>query len=287
MPTNLLPGASVITVLNLKGGVGKTHAVWLLASVCQEREKRILVFDNDTQGNFTSSFLPDPDGKPGVEALFNPAADADPFPLIRRTAYPHIDLIPASPALIRFDISHQEEWEQSDLHLSLVDAVATLRSHYDFIVFDCPPRLSVVSYAALCASDSVIIPLEAADWGAQGIMQVTAAIQVVQKRSNPRLQLLGYLVSRFKRARSFQQSYLRQLRAHFHSHAFDIVIPDLAQFEKSVINRVPITLQAPSSEEAAIARRFFDEVERRCTKGSRNSTAGRRQDVHCSATPAA
>ena len=121
--------------------------------------------------------------------------------------------------------------------------MSTLRSSYDFILFDCPPRLSVVSFAALCASDYVVIPLEAADWGAQGIVQVTAAIEEVQRHYNPRLKLLGYLVSRFKRARAYQQSYLKQLRSHFGGLAFDTVIPDLARFEQSVTDRIPITLQ--------------------------------------------
>ncbi len=111
-----------------------------------------------------------------------------------------------------------------------------------------PPRLSLVSFAALCASDAVIIPMEAADWGAQGIMQVTAAIVYAQRHYHPRLELLGYLVSRFKRARAYQQSYLRQLRQHFGEQAFDTVIPDLAQFEKSVPDRVPITLHARRSD---------------------------------------
>jgi chromosome partitioning protein len=271
--------ARAITVLNLKGGVGKTHTTWLLSSVCEERQKRLLAFDADPQGNLTSSFLPERDGNPGVEILFHPAADEGPFPLIRRTAYPHIDLIPSGPALSRFDLSDEKEWEKADLHLSLVDAVAELRPQYDYLVFDCPPRLSLVSFAALCASDFVIIPMEAADWGAQGIMQVTAAIRHVQEHYNPRLHLLGYLVSRFKRARSYQRSYFRQLREHFGPQAFDTVIPDLAQFEKAVTDRVPITLHAPSSEEAAIARNLFREIEERIEGHRRSSTRGRRPHV--------
>jgi chromosome partitioning protein len=217
--------AKVITVINLKGGVGKTHTAWLLSSVCQERSLRLLAVDTDTQANLSNSLLPDRDGQPGIEALFNPASDQQAHALIRRTRFSHIDAIPAGPALARFDLTDPKAWEQADLHLALQDSVETLRPAYDFIVFDCPPRLSVVSYAALCASDAVVIPLEAADWGAQGIVQVTAAIRQVQAQYNPRLCLLGYLVSRFKRARAYQQSYLKQLRAHFGDLAFDSVIP--------------------------------------------------------------
>jgi chromosome partitioning protein len=279
--------ARAITVINLKGGVGKTHTVWLLASVCQERALRALALDTDTQGNFSSSFLREHDDRPGIEALFHPAAEQEAHGLIRRTAYSHIDVIPAGPALAAFDLSDQRQWEQADLHLSLLDPVAELRGHYDYLLFDCPPRLSLVSFAALCASDAVVIPMEAADWGAQGIMQVTAAIQYVQQHYNPRLQLLGYLVSRFKRARAYQQSYLKQLRAHFGALAFDTVVPDLAQFEKSVTDRIPITLHAPGSAEAAIARQFFDEVEQRIQGIARGGARGRQAGVQRPAVPAA
>src|SRR5947209_13350660 len=91
--------ARVLTVLNLKGGVGKTHTAWLLASVCQEREKRILLIDTDTQGNLTNSFFPQTDGKPGIEAVFHPGSEVDSTALVRRTEFSHIDIIPAGPSL--------------------------------------------------------------------------------------------------------------------------------------------------------------------------------------------
>jgi chromosome partitioning protein len=65
-----LPQAKVITVINLKGGVGKTHTAWLLSSVCQERSLRLLVVDTDTQANLTNSLLPERNEQPGLEALF-------------------------------------------------------------------------------------------------------------------------------------------------------------------------------------------------------------------------
>ena len=271
--------AKAITVINLKGGVGKTHTVWLLTGACQERRLKLLAIDTDMQGNLTRSLLEEKDGNPGIEALFHPGMDADCSSLIRKTRFPHIDMIPAGPELAAFDLSDQASWESGDLHFSLVDAVAEAREQYDYIIFDCPPRLSLVSFAALCASDYVVIPLEAADWGAQGIVQVTSAVEYVKDRYNPNLELLGYLVSRFKRARSFQRSYMRKLREHFGKLAFDTVVPDLALYEKSVTLNVPITLHAPASTEAGIARRLFAEVKRRISRSSRTGTRSRRQSV--------
>jgi chromosome partitioning protein len=272
--------ATAVTVINLKGGVGKTHTAWLLAGVCQEKGKRLLVVDTDTQGNITKSFLAPPDSPlPGIEALFDPRTDPDPLSLIRTTRFSHIDLLPSSPALAAYDLSDQRLWEKSDLHFSLAEGLRPVRDRYEYIVFDCPPRLSLVSFAALCASDAVVIPLEAADWGAQGIVQVTAAVNLVRERYNPRLALLGYLVSRFKRSRSYQRSYLKKLREHFGTLAFDTVVPDLAGYEKSVTHSIPITLRAPSSFEAEVARTLFAEIEQRIGRCGRSRVERRRHNV--------
>ena len=72
MPEQSPHRASVITVINLKGGVGKTHASWLLAAVCEERKQRVLLVDTDMQANLTSSFVDEGQREPGVEALFDP-----------------------------------------------------------------------------------------------------------------------------------------------------------------------------------------------------------------------
>lgn len=271
MTSTPTPSGRILSMLNLKGGVGKTHASWLLASVCQERHRRVLLIDTDTQGNLTTSFLPDGDPTSGVEMLLHPGSNHDPAPLIRRTAFSHIDLIPSSPAVAPFDLSSEAEWQRSGLHRCFLEPLQRLTGQYEFIIFDCPPRLSLVSFAALTASDAIIIPMETADWGAQGIMQVTEAVEHVQRHFNPRLRLLGYLASRFKKARVYQRTYLRKLREHFGELAFDVVIPDLAAFEKSVTDRVPITLHDPTSRAATIAREFLDEVERRLARDSGSS----------------
>ncbi len=272
--------APALAVLNLKGGVGKTHAVWLLASVCQERREKILVVDLDPQGNISNSFhSSDSATGPGVEALFHPGSEVDVRTSIQKTAYSHVDLIPANASLARFDVSDPIGWEKSDGHFNLGEALRSVESEYDWIVLDCPPRLSLVSVAALCASDGVIVPLEAADWGAQGIVQVAELIRVVQKQYNPRLRLLGYLVSRFKKARAYQQSYLTQLRHHFGNLVFDVKIADIAKFEQSVTDRIPITLHSRRSLASDIARRFFDEVQARLQSVEGSGFSSRRTNV--------
>lgn len=280
--TDRVARRNVITSLNLKGGVGKTHLTWVLASVAQERGERILLVDLDTQANLSRSFLEQVEVQQSVAMLFDPSAEPDPLALVQRTAYSHIDIIPSTSRLAPFDLSDQHAWEKTDGQLSLREPFQKLRRQYDWIVCDCPPRLSLVSFAALCASDHVIVPLEAADWGAQGVQQVTDAVQYVQQHYHPELHLLGYVLSRFRRSRSYQRTYAAGLRDHFGSAMFDTTLNDLADFERAVTDRVPITLLAPHSQAAQIAREFADEVQRRseaCSKSRESASARARATV--------
>lgn len=240
----------------------------------------MLAIDTDPQGNLSNSFARERTASRCVDRLLDPSAEPDVLKLIHRTKYPHLDVIPASPLLARYDVSDQRVWEETDMHHSFIEPIRMLRPLYDYIVFDCPPRLSLVSFAALCASDFAIVPLEAADWGAQGVMQVTAAIEHVQQRFNRNLVLLGYLISRFKSRRSYQQSYLTQLREQFGPRTFDVMIPDLAAFERAVTDAVPITRHNPTSPAAGIAREFFDEVAERIAKARAGGAGGRSPDAH-------
>jgi chromosome partitioning protein len=236
--------ASVITMLNLKGGVGKTHAAWLIASVCEERHLRCLLIDTDPQGNLSNSFLPERIGVPGVERLLDPSLDEDGLSLVQRTKYEHIDIIPSSPEIARFDEADQRAWERADLHLSLVPTIRAAERLYDFIVFDCPPRLSLTSFAALCASRHLIIPMEAADWGAQGVSQVTEAAEYVQAHFNRSLTITGYLASRFKRSRL---SASARMRLSFCRRSF----------RRSGFSSYPIWCTAKSSAMKRLLSRWF------------------------------
>ena len=271
--------AAIVTILNLKGGVGKTHVTWLLAGMCSERQKRCLCLDLDPQGNLSRNLFTR--GKPsvGTERLFHPADDIDIRELILPSDLAGVDAISADSRLASFDHSEKALWEKSDLQRVLFESLGPLRADYDYILLDCPPRLSLVSFAALVAADFALVPLESADWGAQGVTEVTEAVQHVQEHERAPVQILGYVISRFKTARTYQHAYLAKLREHFGDLAFDTVISDLAGFEKSVTHAIPVNLRRPASKEASIARQFFDEFERRIETASVNGSRRRRPGV--------
>ena len=143
----------VITVLNRKGGVGKTHVCWLIASLAADHDKRVLVIDLDPQANISGSFLNEIPSV-GVERLFDPTADPQIGPLICRAFNLPVDVIPASPQLEPFVLCSSQAWEQCDLHLSLAAALSDVSDDYDYILLDCPPNLALTTTAALCVPSS-------------------------------------------------------------------------------------------------------------------------------------
>lgn len=113
--------AHVLTVLNLKGGVGKTHPSWVLASVAQERGQRILLVDLETLGNLSKSFLKYVAFDESVAMLFDPSASPIQW---RSCSEPRsVTSIPATAARALFDLSDQKAWERLDGHLALLGAV--------------------------------------------------------------------------------------------------------------------------------------------------------------------
>ena len=126
-----------------------------------------------------------------------------------------------------------------------------------------------VNAVVLPEPKSEIVPLEAADWGARGTQAVVATQRLVFERYNPELVLLGYVVSRYKRTRSYQQEYLAALRSAYGPDAFWTVIPDLADFEKAVTDRRLVSISYPDSDAAHIAHQFVAELDARVERLAR------------------
>jgi chromosome partitioning protein len=142
----------------------------------------------------------------------------------------------------------------------LRELLATIDGEYDVALLDCPPNLNLCAWSALTASDAVVVPLQAEDYGAQGIHAIQLAVRAVQGSVNPRLRLLGYLITMFDRRFSIHIAYETILRQSYGSDVFTNQVPSSIDFKAAVAERKPISHYKPRSAAAKAVQVVAEEL---------------------------
>ena len=159
----------IISIINQKGGVGKTTTAVNLAAYLADRGKKTLLIDEDAQGNSTSGLSKDVEFKKNLyDVLLN---DADAEEAIIKTAVKKLSLLPSSIDLAGADI---ELSAMDGREYILKKKIEALKDAYDFILIDCPPSLGLMTLNALVASDSILIPIQAEFYALEGLSQLQA-----------------------------------------------------------------------------------------------------------------
>jgi chromosome partitioning protein len=255
--------ATTICLLNQKGGVGKTSTCYHLGGTLARMGKRVLLVDNDPQASLTQGFF-GPDGTHAIPpsatiaAAFDPDDEPIASTLIQSTPVENLAVIPGSMALASYNMLPVESWGRSQQGLR--DVLGEVSDAYDMILIDCPPNLHLCSAAALVAADALVIPLQAEDFGAQGLGPVRAAMNAVKAEANPGLRLAGYLVTMYDRRLGIHLAYEAKLRELFGAEVFAAPFPLAKDYKEAVACRQPISHYRPKSAAAKSARAVADEL---------------------------
>lgn len=261
-----------LTMLNQKGGVGKTSTCFHLAGTLAKDGRRVLLVDADPQSSLTQGFL-GPQATRALPAEATMAAvyaqGAVPELVIRPTTVPGVDLVPGARSTASFNVPdpHLMDWP---LQVALRDFLAELESRYDLILIDVPPNLYGASWAALVASDGIVVPLQPEDFGAQGIEDVLESVERVVAGPNPSLRLLGYLITMHNPRLAIHQGFERLLRQTY-PEAFTTTIPISTDMKESLLQRKPVAQFKPRGAAAKAMKALADELLERlagasCTK---------------------
>lgn len=254
----------VVTILNQKGGVGKTSCCHHLAGAFTRLNKRVLLIDADPQASLSQGFygpaaVRDLPPEQTIAAVF---AGHLPYPsdVVRPSGVDGIDLLPGSRAASIFNTPGPEfadSTQQGCLRRFVGEVVA--EDKHDLVLIDCPPNLHLASFAALVASDFLIVPLQPEDYGAQGIADVQLSFDLVTAGPNPGLKLLGYLLTMVARE-SIHQAYEAMLRADYGAEVFTAVVPRVPVFKEAIAARRPISSFKPKSPAAQRIRDVAAEI---------------------------
>lgn len=214
--------AKIISMVNQKGGVGKTTSSINLAACLAVAEKKTLLIDLDPQGNASVGvgLAKATHEKSNIyHALIGSVSIKD---AIYNTELPCFDICPSDNNLVGAEIELVSAFARES---KLKTAFAEIQDDYDYILIDCPPSLGLLTINSLNASDGFIVPLQTEYFAMEGLAQLLNTVRLINSSLNPKLKLEGILLTLFDSRNNLHKQVTQEIRKHFDEKVFKTVIP--------------------------------------------------------------
>lgn len=239
----------IISLVNQKGGVGKTTTSINLSASLAALNQKVLLIDLDPQGNTTTGVgINKGDIEKSIYDVLTGKCTIE--QAIVQTKYKNLYVIPATINLAGLDIELLEKSQSTpgfSKGTQLKSHIEKININYDFIIIDCPPSLGLITTNALTASNSVIIPVQCEFFALEGIMQLLNTIMLAQKTLNPNLDIEGVLLTMLDSRTNLGFEVVEDIRKFFKERVYNTIIPRLIRLTEAPSHGEPIIAYDPKS----------------------------------------
>jgi len=237
-----LINTKIISVINQKGGVGKTTTVINLATALSFQKKKVLVIDLDPQGNATTGFgLQNNDESKSIYDVLNGNSNFE--STIKDTKINNLKIVSSNVDLSGLEIETANENRRAFLLKDkIANFISSSQNDFSYIFIDCPPSLSLLTIMSLVAANSLIVPLQAEFFALEGLTQLIKTIDRVKVKLNPELKIRGILLTMFDKRNKLSSQVDAEARNFLNEKVYKTVIPRNVRLSEAPSHGMPILI---------------------------------------------